>query len=76
LIAEGKAGIFHALTKFDLERGHRLLTYAAYWIRLCVLNFVIHSLGSTDLNSKTSHSAPLFKLRREKATQSALRAAP
>ena len=27
LIAEGKAGIFHALTKFDLERGHRLLTY-------------------------------------------------
>ena len=66
LIVEGKVGISHALTKFDLERGHRFLTYVAYLIRLCVLNYVIHSLESTNSNSKTSHLARLFKLRREK----------
>ena len=66
LIAEGQAGILYALTKFDLARGQGFLTYIAYWIRLCVLNHVIHSLGSNDLNSKASHLVHLFKLRREK----------
>ena len=65
LISEGKAGISHALTRPDLERG-QLLTCVAYWIRLYMLNYVIHSLGFTELNSKTWNSAQLFKLRRER----------
>jgi DNA-directed RNA polymerase sigma subunit (sigma70/sigma32) len=63
LIAEGKVGIVHALNRFDIDCGHRFLTYVAYWIRLCLLNYVIHSLESADLNSETPQ---LFKLRREK----------
>ena len=55
LIAEGKAGILHALTKPDLKRGH-FLTHVAYWIRLYILNYVIHSLEFTKLNSETSNS--------------------
>ena len=65
LIAEGKAGILHALAKLDLERG-QFLTYVAYWIRLYMLNYVIHSLEFTGLNSETSNLARLFKLRRER----------
>ena len=65
LIAEVKAGILHALTKPDLKRGH-FLTYVAYWIRLYILNYVIHSLEFTKLNSETSNSARCFKLRRER----------
>jgi DNA-directed RNA polymerase sigma subunit (sigma70/sigma32) len=66
LIAAGKVGISHALAKFDLERGHRFLTYVAYWIRLCILIYVIRSFESTNSNSTTSHLARLFKLRRER----------
>jgi RNA polymerase sigma-32 factor len=65
LIAAGKVGILHALNKPDLERGH-FLTYVAYWIRLNILNYVIHSAGFTVLNSKTTNSARFFKLRRER----------
>ena len=66
LVAEGKLGIAHALTNFDPERGYRLLTYVAYWIRICILNYAIHSVSSAAAASSAQHSKLLFKLRREK----------
>jgi len=41
LVAEGNFGIVHALRKFDPDRGTLFVTYAAYWIRAYILNFVI-----------------------------------
>jgi len=67
LIAQGELGIVHALTKFDSERGHRFLTYVAYWIRTYILNYVIHSLSSIAVDSGMSRSKLLFKLRRDQA---------
>ena len=67
MIAEGKLGIDHALNKFDSKRSYRFLTYVACWIRVCILNYVIHSLHSVEVDSGTSRSKLLFKLRREKA---------
>jgi len=66
LIAEGELGISKALADLDSERGYRFLTYVAYWIRVCILNYVIHSLGSVGVDSGMPRSKLLFKLRREK----------
>jgi len=43
LIAEGSVGIMHALSKFEPEREFRFVTYSAYWIRACILSYIIRS---------------------------------
>jgi RNA polymerase sigma-32 factor len=66
LIAEGNFGIVHALTKFDLERGNRFVTYAAYWIRAYILNYIIRSWSLVGVGSGALRSKMFFKLRRER----------
>ena len=67
LVAEGNFGLVHALTKFDPERGIRLLTYAAYWIRAYILNHIIRSWSMVGGGSGALRSKLFFKLRRERA---------
>lgn len=66
LIAEGNFGIVHALTKFEPERGNRFVTYAAYWIRAFILNYIIRSWSLVGAGSGVLRSKMFFKLRREK----------
>jgi RNA polymerase sigma-32 factor len=67
LIAEGNFGIVHALRKYDPERGTRFVTYAAYWIRAYILNFVIRSWSLVGVGSGPLRSKLFFRLRRERA---------
>jgi len=67
LISEGNFGIVHALGKFEPERGTRFVTYAAYWIRAYVLNYVIRSWSMVGAGSGALRSKMFFKLRRERA---------
>jgi RNA polymerase sigma-32 factor len=67
LIAEGNFGIVHALRKFDPSRGTRFVTYAAYWIRAYILNFVIRSWSLVGVGSGPLRSKLFFRLRRERA---------
>jgi RNA polymerase sigma-32 factor len=66
LIAEGNFGIVHALTKFDPTRGNRFVTYAAYWIRAYILNYIIRSWSLVGVGSGALRSKMFFKLRRER----------
>jgi RNA polymerase sigma-32 factor len=67
LIAEGNFGIVHAIRKFDPGRGTRFVTYAAYWIRAYILNFVIRSWSLVGVGSGPLRSKLFFRLRRERA---------
>lgn len=66
LVAEGNFGVVHALKKFEPERGNRFVTYAAYWIRAYILNYIIRSWSLVGVGSGALRSKLFFKLRRER----------
>jgi RNA polymerase sigma-32 factor len=66
LVAEGNFGVVHALKKYEPERGNRFVTYAAYWIRAYILNYIIRSWSLVGAGSGALRSKMFFKLRREK----------
>lgn len=66
LVAEGNFGVAHALRKFEPARGNRFVTYAAYWIRAYVLNYIIRSWSLVGVGSGALRSKMFFKLRRER----------
>jgi len=66
LIAEGNFGVVHALKKFEPARGNRFVTYAAYWIRAYILNYIIRSWSLVGVGSGALRSKMFFKLRRER----------
>lgn len=72
LVSEGNLGLMMALGKFDPERGVRFVTYAAYWSRAYILNYVIKSWSMVGGGSGPLRSKMFFKLRRERAMVSNL----
>ncbi len=67
LVAEGNFGLVHAVSKFNPDRGTRFVTYAAYWIRAYMLNYVIRSWSMVGVGSGPLRSKLFFRLRRERA---------
>jgi RNA polymerase sigma-32 factor len=67
LIAEGNVGLVHALSKFDPERGYRLVTYTSHWIRAYILESVLKSWSIVGGGSGALRTKLFFKLRRERA---------
>lgn len=72
LIAEGNYGLCHALGKYEPERGVRFATYAAHWVRACILAYVLRTRSIVGGNAGAMRSQLFFKFRRERARLTAM----
>ena len=66
LIQEGNLGLLHALGKFDPDRGVKLSSYAAWWIRAYILKFVLANFRVVRLGTTLAQRKLFYKLRRER----------
>jgi RNA polymerase sigma-32 factor len=66
LISEGNIGMMQAAMRFDAERGFRLATYAMWWIRAAVQEYVLRSSSMVRLGSTAAQKRLFFNLRRLK----------
>ncbi len=66
LVAEGNIGLMKAVKKFDPELGFRLSTYAMWWIRAAITEYILRSWSLVKIGTVASQKRLFFKLRKIK----------
>ena len=72
LISEGHAGLMQAVERFEPERGFRFSTYAVWWIKAAIQEYILRSWSLVKLGTTASHKKLFFNLRKAKSRISAL----
>jgi len=67
LISEGNIGLMKAVKKFEPERGFRLSTYAMWWIRAAITEFVLRSWSMVKMGTVAAQKKLFFSLRKVKS---------
>ena len=68
LVSEGSIGLMKAVKKFDPERGFRLSTYAMWWIRASITEYVLRSWSMVKLGTMAAQKKLFFSLRKMKSS--------
>ena len=72
VISEGNVGLMQAVKKFDPEKGFRLATYAMWWIRAAIQEYILRSWSLVKLGTTAAQKKLFFNLRRLKGEMQAL----
>jgi RNA polymerase sigma-32 factor len=72
LISEGNVGMMQAVKRYDPDKGFRLSTYAMWWIRAAIQEYILHSWSLVKIGTTAAQKRLFFNLRRLKREMRAI----
>ena len=72
IVSEGNVGLMRAIQRFEPEKGFRLATYAAWWIKAAIQEYILRSWSLVKMGTTANQKKLFFNLRKAKSKISAL----